>query len=183
MTKEINQLVKKAKELEKELKDTKEYLKAVFDFAPDAYFLNDLKGNFIDGNKAAEELIGYKREELIGRNMLELKLLPLEQIPKAAKRLAVHALGKKTEPGEFTLIRKDGRRISVEISGAPVKIKNRTIVVGIAHDITERKHFEQELKKKNEELERFNQLAVGREMRMIELKNKIRELEKKQDKK
>ena len=35
----------------------------------------------------------------------------------------------------------------------------------------------QELRTKNEELEKFNKIAVGRELKMLELKNKIAELE------
>ena len=51
-----------SKQAEEELKDSEERLKIFFDYAPDAYYINDLKGNFIDGNKAAERVIGYKRE-------------------------------------------------------------------------------------------------------------------------
>ncbi len=43
-------------------------------------------------------------------------------------------------------------------------------------EILERKQAEGESKKKNEELERFKHLAVGREMRMLELKQKVNEL-------
>ena len=46
----------------------------------------------------------------------------------------------------------------------------------LQQEITERKRAEQELKQKMEELERFNRLAVGRELRMIELKRQINEL-------
>ena len=52
-----------------------------------------------------------------------------------------------------------------------------TGLVGIGHDITERKHAEDEIRQKveelaksNNELTRFNRLAIGREMRMIEIK-------------
>ena len=50
------------KRAEEELKSSEKRLKILFEFAPDAYYLSDLKGNFVDGNGAAEELTGYKRE-------------------------------------------------------------------------------------------------------------------------
>ena len=52
----------------------------IFEFAPDAYYINDLEGRFVDGNRCAEELIGYDREELLGRSFLELDLLPPESL-------------------------------------------------------------------------------------------------------
>ena len=52
-----------------ELKDSEKRLKMLFEFAPDAYYLNDLKGNFVDGNKAAEELTGYSKSELVGKSL------------------------------------------------------------------------------------------------------------------
>lgn len=185
LNKEVRKLkeeLAKRKNIEEELTSSEERLKILFNQAPDAYFLSDLRGNFLDGNKAAEKLIGYKKEELIGKNMLKLKLLPLDQLPKATKRLAEHALGKATKPGEFTLFRKDGNRVPVEISGSIVRIKGKILVLGIVRDISERKKAEEELKKKNKELERFNTMAVKRELRMVELKKKIKETEKQLDK-
>lgn len=43
-------------------------------------------------------------------------------------------------------------------------------------DITERKAAEEQLRARNEELERFNHAAVGRELRMVELKKEINAL-------
>jgi len=132
--------------LNQELKNSEERLKILFEFAPDAYYLNDFKGNFIDGNKAAEEVTGYKREELIGKNFLNLKLLPLAQLPKAAAVLAKNVLGQPSGPDEFTLNRKDGGQVVLEIRTYPVKIKDKTLVLGIAHDVTGRKRAEEELR-------------------------------------
>lgn len=192
MDKKIDQLNKKIKKLEEqlteckdieeELKSSEKRLKIIFDYAPNAYFLYDLKGSFIDGNKAAEELIGYKKEELIGKNMLKAKLLPLEEIPKATKYFVETALGKVSGPNELTLIRKDGSRVLTEITAIPVKIKGRIVILGITRDVTERKRIEEALEKKNEELERFNKIAIGRELKMIKLKKKIKELEEKLNK-
>jgi len=135
------------KRAEKELKDSEDRLKILFDYAPDAYYISDLKGNFIDGNKAAERLIGYKKEELIGKSFLKLKLLSLTDISKAAKTLVKNITGQPTGPDEFALNRKDNSKVTVEISTYPVKIKGRTLVLGIARDITERKQAIEEIEK------------------------------------
>jgi len=129
-----------------ELKSSEERLKILFEFAPDAYYLNDLKGNFIDGNKAAEKLLDVKRDELIGKSFLKLKLLPPSQIPKAAALLFKNMRGHPTGPDEFILNRKDGNQFTVEISTFPVKIKGKTVVLGNARDITERKQAEEKIK-------------------------------------
>lgn len=127
------------KQAKEKLQDSEEYLKMLFDYAPGAYYISDLKGNFIDGNLAAERLTGYKVEELIGKNFLKLKLLSLTAIPKAAKLLVKNLRGQPTGPDEFVLNRKDNTRVAVEISTYPVKIKRKTLVLGMVSDITQRK--------------------------------------------
>lgn len=187
--KKIRELEQKIKDLEKEksrlkkleanLKSSEERFKIIFEDAPDGYFLSKLNGVFVDGNKAAEKLSGYKRDELVGKSMLKLNLVSLDQMPKVAKRLAEHALGKTTERDEFILSRKDGTKITVEISGTMVKLDGQRLVLGIVRDVSERKKTEEELKKRNEELERFQKITIGRELKIIELKKKIKELEEK----
>ena len=134
------------KHVEGELKEREERLQLIFEYAPDAYYLSDLKGTFIDGNKAAEELTKYKKEELIGKSFLKLKLLSTDQIPKAAALLAKNALGRATGPDEFTMTCKDGSKVNVEIRTYPVKIKTKFLVLGIARDITERIESEKQLR-------------------------------------
>ncbi len=122
----------------KALKTSQERLKILFEYAPDAYFLNDLTGTFIDGNRAAEKLIGYLRNELIGKNYIKLKLLPANQIPKALSCLSQNAIGKSTGPDIFKLNRPDGTQVEVEITTFPGKIDGKSVVLGIARDISER---------------------------------------------
>ena len=46
-------------------------------------------------------------------------------------------------------------------------------------DVTKRRETEEKLREKMDELERFNKLMIGRELRMVELKKRIKELEEK----
>jgi PAS domain S-box-containing protein/putative nucleotidyltransferase with HDIG domain len=123
--------------------ESDDLLTVLFEQAPDAYYLSDTRGKFIGGNRAAEALLGYRREELVGKNFLDLDILPRDQIAKALKLLALNVLRRSTGPDEFTLKRRDGSRVLVEIMTHPVKIKGRTVVLGIARDITERKKVQE----------------------------------------
>ena len=131
---------------EEELRKSHERFKAIFELAPDPYYLSDFKGTFLDGNLAAEKIIGYSRTELIGKSFLNLKLLPLAQIPRAASLLARNALGRKTGPDDFILNRKDGSQVVVEIRTHPVEIEGKKVILGAARDITKRKQAEDTLR-------------------------------------
>ena len=144
--------ISERKAAEAALRESEERFKAIFEHAPDGMYLHDLKGVFLDGNLAAESLIGYKREELIGKSFLKLGLLSPLQIPKAALLLAKNVLGRPTGPDEIVLTQKDGGSRSVEISTFPVMINHTRAVLGIARDITKRKAAEASLKENEERL-------------------------------
>jgi PAS domain S-box-containing protein len=134
------------KRVEDEIRESEERLNILFEYAPDAYYLSDLRGTLLAGNRAAEQLLGYTREELTGSSFLELRLLCAEQFPRASALLARNALGEATGPDEFVLTRNDGSRVTVEIRTYPVKLRGDSVVLGIARDITERKRAEEALR-------------------------------------
>lgn len=135
------------------LRQSEEKLKAYLESAPDGVYINDLKGTFLYGNKKTEEIIGYKREDLIGKSFLKLRLLHAKDLIKAGKLLALNAMGKPTGPDEFELVRKDGTRIWTEITTTPVKEEGgKVVVIGFVRDITERKQAEEALQESEERL-------------------------------
>ncbi len=137
------------------LKRSDEYLKILFDYAPDAYYLSDLKGIFIDGNRMAETITGYKLTDLIGKNFLKLKIISIKQLPKIIKLLFKNARGLSTGPDDIIFYKKDGTEAIFEIRTYPVRIAKKMLVLGIARDITKRKQLENELEKYHENLEKL----------------------------
>ena len=68
--------ITKRKQVEDALRESEESLRSYLEYAPDGIYMSDVKGNFLYGNRKCEAIIGYRREELIGKNFLELNILP-----------------------------------------------------------------------------------------------------------
>ena len=148
-----------------------ERLKAFIDNAPDAIYVMDMNGTFMDGNRKAEELVGYAKEELVGMNFYEAGLLPEEYALQALGSLRQSQNGEATVPTEFELTRKDGSRVWVEVRSIPVSRKGEVEVLGIARDITERKRAEKALEDSES---RFRELFenMSSAVAVYEVKNK-----------
>jgi PAS domain S-box-containing protein len=96
---------------EKALRISEECLRMLFEHAPDAYYLIDLQGIFVDVNKAAEQMVGYRRDELMGKYLLELGIVSPARIEKATRLLAGNVLGQLSGPDEVIVTRKDGEKV------------------------------------------------------------------------
>jgi PAS domain S-box-containing protein len=133
-----------------ELRSSHERLRILFECAPDACYLTDLMGTFLDANKAVEELSGYQREELLGKSFLKSDLLPRKQLPRVAGYFARNAMGYPVGPVELRLNRKDGTQVQMEIRTCPVRIGGQNLVLGMARDISDRKKAEDSLRESEE---------------------------------
>ncbi len=145
--------VMRDRSVELALRAAEERFRTFFEYAPDAIYISDVSGIFIDGNRSAEQLTGYSRDELIGKNYFDLDLLSDEQFPKALELLERNIGGSPTGPDEFTLKRRGGSLVTVEICTYPLYIQGERCVLGVAHDITARKQAEEALNSAREILE------------------------------
>jgi len=162
------------------LRESEEKYRAIFESANDVIVTLNLKGNITAVNRRAEEISGYTRDELMGKNIARLKMFTPKSLAIILKNFGKRMIGMDVPPYEVELIRKDGKKLFIEINARPLRQEGK--VVGdmvILRDVTERKEAEEKLKEKMDELERFNKLMIGRELRMIELKKRIKELEEK----
>jgi len=146
----ISRDITENKEVKERLETSEEVFRTLTENTPIGIYYNDFSGKFIYGNKKAEEIVGYKSEELIGKNFLKLKLLQFKDIGKAVQLLAFNKLGKPTGPDEFTLNRKDGSKVAVEINTEIITIGGKTVVLGMVQDITERKEVTEALRESEE---------------------------------
>ncbi|MFO7917244.1 MAG: PAS domain S-box protein [Anaerolineae bacterium] len=145
------------------LEAREEQFETLFEFAPDPYYLSDLEGVLVDGNRATEALTGFDREDLRGGSILEVGLLPKEDHSRATAMLARNAAGRPAGPERFTINRADGTRCEVEVRTSPVEMDGETLVLGIARDVTERVRAEERMQHLNAVLRAIrdvNQLIV-----------------------
>lgn len=130
---------------EKSLHETQEHFGEIFDNTDDLIYLRDLKGKFISVNKTCERVMGYTVEDLPNISMADI--MSPEDV-ELTKRMTERKLSEKAERTvyEIELITKDGRRVPVETSTRVIHRDGKpAMILGIARDITKRKHDEEEL--------------------------------------
>lgn len=131
------------------------YLQSILDSSTDAIIIIDINGIIEVFNKGAENLLGYREEDVIGKNISIM--VPEPDKSKHDDYLKNYVGVNKSQiigrDRELKAIRKDGSTVSVELGVSSFKTKNRVLLVGIAHDITERKRMENQLTDYTERLQ------------------------------
>jgi diguanylate cyclase (GGDEF)-like protein/PAS domain S-box-containing protein len=143
----ISKDITERKIAEEQLIKAEERNRIILESAPIGIYYYDFSGKFLYGNKEAERIIGYLREELIGKNFLKLEILEPKDIERVSKLLALNRLRKATGPDEFVLNRKDKTKVSVEINTEIITINGTDVVLGMVQDITKRKEAEGKIRK------------------------------------
>ncbi|TLX70527.1 PAS domain S-box protein [Labilibacter sediminis] len=129
------------------LKESEERLKNFSDLTTEGILIHK-NGVCIDINKAFEDVIGFKREELIGKNLIEL-LVPKEFHNTIYKNL------QENNPDKYEILgkRKDGVLIPIEIGGRrELNYKGEKVFVSIARDVTEKRKYNLKVKKSEADL-------------------------------
>ena len=145
-----DELEQRVQERTKDLRESEERFRTLFERAPDAFYINDLEGTFLDGNRAAEELVGQPKETLVGKNFLDVGLLSPEDRRNAKDLLSKNVRGEPTGPDEIRLQRADGSEVPVEIRTYPVSLAGQAVVLSIARDVTERHRIMEALRESKE---------------------------------
>jgi PAS domain S-box-containing protein len=129
-----------------ELKKSKEQIQYILNNTKDVTLQLDLKGNYIYGNDAAEQLMGYPLSELLQMNVMQLAAL--EYHPLINERLQQQlASGTNEKAFEIEIRHKDGHRIWTEMTTRRVYDQDHKMIgiQGVARDITERRRAAESL--------------------------------------
>jgi PAS domain S-box-containing protein len=129
-----------------------------------------------DINPVASKMIGLSREEIIGKTCHQFIC------PREEQDCPIMDHGQKIDNAERILIAAEGREIQILKTVVPITLNGEKHLLESFVDISERKEAEAELQNKLKELERFNQLTIDREFRMIQLKEEINRLYEQLDK-
>ncbi len=138
--------------------------------AQDAIVMLDNEGNICYWNKVAESLLGYRIEQVIGKNFHALFVSKKHQeaFRKGFSRFKETGQGPVIgQRVEVTAIKKDGTEFPVSLSISSIKLKNKWNAIGIARDISERKRIEKKIKLAYSELDQIFNTAVDG-MRVID---------------
>ncbi len=130
-------------------------VKVCLENAPDGVYMSDIHGNFLYGNRKCEEITGYNRNELIGRNFLTAPILAEKSLAKATALLEASREGKSTGPDEIELMTREGRVVPVEITTSFVPLGGQKIIIGFVRDISQHKKVERASKESQTRLSRI----------------------------
>jgi len=151
------------KRTDEAIKQSETKYRTILEAMKEGYFEVDLAGNLIFFNDALCRILGYPREKLVGMNNRDYTA------PEMAKRMyqifnQIYHTGEPARIMDYEAIGKDGSTIILELSaslmrdhkGAPIGFR------GIARDVTERKHVEQEQKRLEVQLQHIQRMeSIG----------------------
>jgi PAS domain S-box-containing protein len=172
-------------QVEKALLDSEKKYRELMEGAPVGLCITDLEGKVLYVNRQFEQLSGYPGEEILRKNGLDLGLFSVETRAILAERMRKRLAGGSQAPAEIELVRKDGGKRWVELTGRIVHDQGIPSGFQIAvSDITPRKLAQEELQKAHDQLEKrvqertadLNRINDDLRKEIIERKRTAREL-------
>ena len=119
------------------LADSETKWKALFDYAPGAFFLYNLEGMLLKVNRSTETMVNASADQIEGRSIIDAGVIPKRQMPLAISVLRNNRKEIPTGPDLFTTYIPGRGKVEIELSTYPLQLEGEATILGIAHDVTE----------------------------------------------
>jgi PAS domain S-box-containing protein len=139
------------------LRESEDRYRTIFESANDILMLIDNKGKILDVNARIEDVGGYKREELVGKDIRTLsEIMSQESLNIVAGNYLKRMAGKDVPFYDVEMFKKNGERLVIQINAVAVR-KGDNIIgdLAILRDITEAKQVEKSLKLQKDLIDRI----------------------------
>lgn len=129
------------------LREENAWLRSVLRYAGDILICTDLHGKLTEWSGGAEKILGWRKDEVLGRSVYEVYVDP--ETPRELARKLRERPGEPLLDQDVQVRRKDGRKVWLSLSLADLLDgEGRRIGrVGVSKDVTERKRLERELRR------------------------------------
>jgi PAS domain S-box-containing protein len=173
----------------RELDKARAYAESLIENAPDPVFVSDLEGKILQANEAVSELLGFRKDEVVEQSVSRF-------ISPEETREFTAALREVVERGVTRNARLNPRSASGEVipttlNASALRDADGSVIgaIGVLRDMREYEQvvrdLEQsktELQEKILDLEKFEEVVVGRELKMIALEKELEAVQRELDK-
>jgi PAS domain S-box-containing protein len=146
-----------------ELKESEEKFQKAFESGAAGITIARISDTkFLDVNEAFCKMIGYSKNELIGRTVSELQLVT--EMPDRDNMIRQLKEESSVRDVEMVMRSKAGKRFDTLVSIETIHLQNEPFAINVIYDITRRKDAERQLELVNKELESFS-YSVSHDLR------------------
>ncbi|MGB2987643.1 MAG: PhnD/SsuA/transferrin family substrate-binding protein [Phycisphaerae bacterium] len=184
-------LLRQRKRAEEAVRGSEGKFRSLVETTSDWVWEVDRNGFYTYASPRVKDLLGYEPEEVIGKTAFDF--MPADEAERAARFFKDRAESREPLAGlENTNLHRDGRHVVLETNGVPILDAGGNLLGyrGIDRDIIERKQAEATLREAKEQaegsarrateamadMERMNAVMMGREERVLEMKQEVNEL-------
>jgi PAS domain S-box-containing protein len=168
----------------RELDKARAYAESLIENAPDPVFVSDLEGKILQTNEAVSQLLGFRQDEVVEQSLSRF-ISPEEtrEFTAALREVVEHGV---TRNARLNPRSASGEVIPTTLNASALRDTDGNVIgaIGILRDmrayeevVRDLEQSRTELQEKILDLEKFEEVVVGRELKMIALEKELEALQ------